>query len=104
MLGLRARACGGELVPRIECIEEQGRDQFGQIQARIGLNNGREWAGAMIERGLVWKVTGDDLDELRWRIATRKCPREKVESCELGDPNCQCMEEAKRRIAERTVH
>jgi len=49
-------------------------------------------------------VTGDDLDDLRWRIATRKCPRENMVSCERGDPNCQCMEEAKRRIAERTVH
>ena len=52
MLGLRARAYAEELVLRIESIEEQSRDQYGQILARIGLNDGKDWASAMIEQGL----------------------------------------------------
>jgi|Marorgknorr_s2lv_3_1036020.scaffolds.fasta_scaffold45631_1 endonuclease YncB( thermonuclease family) len=50
MLGLRARAYAEELVLRIESIEEQSRDQYGQILARIGLNDGKcppatDWCG-----------------------------------------------------------
>jgi len=52
------------------------------------------------------EAVDDAIDELRWQIAAGPdgCASEKQESCELGDPHCDCLVKARAQITETTVH
>ena len=52
MLGKRATAYGEQLALRIQRIERHGQDRYGRTLARVYLDDGGDWAAAMIERGL----------------------------------------------------
>ena len=48
----QAAAYARQLAPRIGRIERHGKDRYGRTLARVYLDDGRDWAAAMIERGL----------------------------------------------------
>ena len=52
MLGKRATIMAENLVLRIRRIDRQGKDRRGRVVARVYLDNGKEWAAAMINLGL----------------------------------------------------
>ena len=64
MLGKRATAYGEELAPLIERIERHGKDRYGRTLARVKLDNGEDWADAMIKAGLA----------VPFECPNRRCP------------------------------